>query len=70
MTDQGRIINIRQQPDGSWTAHPASPLPATSVFVIGGWSEIERLRKDYDAVDHFDTDDYRAFVEQFGPPPE
>lgn len=67
---QGRRINIVRAPDGTWTAHPQPPLPATSAFVTGGWPEIARLRAEHDAVDHFSTDDYKHFVSQFGEAPQ
>jgi hypothetical protein len=68
-TDFERIIHVRRQADGSWTAHPQPPLPATTSFVTSGWSEISRLRASLGAVEHFDTDEYELFVQEFGEPP-
>jgi hypothetical protein len=68
--DDRHIVNIRLQPDGSWTAHPQPPLPATTSFVIHGWEEIARLREHFRAVEHFRTDEYGQFVRDFGEPPE
>ena len=70
VTDTRQEVVIRRQPDGSWTAHPQPPLPATSSFVTRGWGEVAELRQAHDAVDRFpDSADYEAFVEQFGPAP-
>jgi len=67
--DFERIIHIRRQSDGSWTAHPQPPLPPTSTFVTGGWAEIARLRTSLRAVEHFESDEYGVFVQEFGEPP-
>ena len=67
--DLDRVIHIRRQSDGSWTAHPQPPLPATTSFVTDGWAEIARLRSSLRAVDRFEAEDYAAFVQQFGEPP-
>jgi hypothetical protein len=67
--DFERIINIRRQADGSWTAHPQPPFPPTTTFVTGGWSEISRLRTSLGALEHFKSDEYELFVREFGEPP-
>lgn len=64
-----RVINIRRQPDGTWTAHPQPPLPATTSFVTSGWPEIARLRESLQAVEHFESDEYGFFVQEFGQAP-
>jgi len=69
MSQLQRVVNIRLQPDGSWTAHPQPPLPAVGTFVTHGWPQVAQLRETYNAVDHFETNQLPLFVEQFGPPP-
>jgi hypothetical protein len=36
---------------------------------VTGWADLARLRDRYKAAAHFEIDDYRAFVEEFGPRP-
>ena len=67
--ESNRLVRISRQPDGSWTAHPQPPLPATTTFVTNGWAEIARLRNQLRAVEQFETGDNHAFVQEFGAPP-
>jgi hypothetical protein len=70
MTAQKPLIDIRRQPDGTWTVAPQPPLAATTAFLRNGWTEIAQLRAEYGAIDHFDAADFEAFVAQYGPPPD
>lgn len=67
---QERRVRIVRQPDGSWTAHPQPPLPATTSFVTGGWPEVARLRESLGSIDELASDDYATFVAQYGAPPD
>jgi len=38
------------------------------MFLTDGWAQIALLRRQYDAIDHFNTEDYEQFVLEFGAP--
>lgn len=62
---------VRRQPDGSFTASGDQGLAAFTTPLTDGWPQVEQLRQQRAAVDHFpNSDDYRAFCETFGPPPQ
>lgn len=64
-----RVFYVVRAGDG-WVANPQPPLPATSTFLGEGWKSVALQRESLRAVDWFpSTDDYKAFVEEFGRPP-
>jgi hypothetical protein len=72
LTDQfERRLIIRRQLDGSFTVSGDHGLPAFTMFLTGGWPQVQALRQQHRAKDHFPvTADFDAFCKTFGRPPE